>query len=157
VLVHAASIKAIGRFAGADVVCQQAVLDVNLVAAQLLTAGVLRRGLIGSGGTLAFVASLACFTGYPGAAVYAASKIGLAAYARCLGSGLATRGIHVLTIFPGIGARRRPPARAILRAVEARRRTCTPGARTRLLALLGRCLPGVASAVVRQRALRRRY
>jgi short-subunit dehydrogenase len=155
VLVHAASVKALGRFAGTDLACQQAVLDVNLVAAQFLTAGVLRRGLIGSGGTLAFVASLACFTGYPGAAVYAASKSGLAAYARCLGAALAPRGIHVLTIFPGIDARRRAPAHAILRAVEARRHTLIPGARTRLLALLGRCLPRVAEALLRQQTLKR--
>ncbi len=169
-LVHCAGISAVGRFAGVAPARQQAVIDVNLRAPLLLTAGALRRSLLARDSTLVFVASLSCFTGYPGAAVYAASKDGLAAFARSLSAALAPRGLHVLTVYPGPTRtaharryspdnrrehRRMPPERLaelIVQAIQTRRRSLIPGAGNRLFALAGRLLPGLTERAM-QRAI----
>lgn len=98
---------------------------------------------------------------YPGAAVYAASKDGLASYARSLAVALAPQGIHVLTVYPGPTrtaharryspdnsreARRMPPdklAAAVVRAVARRQRVLVPGAGNQLFAVIGRWFPGL--------------
>ncbi|MSQ20329.1 MAG: SDR family NAD(P)-dependent oxidoreductase [Betaproteobacteria bacterium] len=51
--------------------------------------------------SVVFVSSLSHFVGYPGAAMYAASKDGLAQYARSVGIALRATGRHCLTVFPG--------------------------------------------------------
>lgn len=91
---------------------------------------------------MVFVSSLAHFVSYPGASVYAASKDGLAAYARSLR--VAEPALHVLTVFPGLTrpaharrygpdnsreARRMPPeklAELIYRAVQRRQKVLIP-------------------------------
>ncbi|MEZ4606833.1 MAG: SDR family oxidoreductase [Deinococcales bacterium] len=55
---------------------------------------------LSKGSSLIFISSLAHFVSYPSASSYAASKTGLAAYARSLRIQLAPQGIHVLTVFP---------------------------------------------------------
>ena len=60
-----------------------------------------REGMIANGGRLAFIASLACYTGYPGAAVYAMSKNTIACYAKSIARPFANLGIKVSTVFPG--------------------------------------------------------
>jgi len=92
-LIHCAGISAVGRFAGSDLAAQEQVLDLNLLAPLLLTGGLLARRRLARNATLAFIASLSCFTGYPGASVYAASKDGVAAYARSIRVGLAAAGV----------------------------------------------------------------
>ncbi|GAB4215524.1 MAG: hypothetical protein OHK0022_55530 [Roseiflexaceae bacterium] len=172
-LVHCAGISAVGRFAGIPPARQQAVLDVNLRAPLLLTAGMLRGRLLTRDSTLVFVASLSCFTSYPGAAVYAASKDGLAAFARSLAVALAPRGPHVLTVYPGPTRtaharryspdnrrehRRMPPERLaelIFQALRARRRSLIPGTGNRLFALAGRLLPGLTEWAMRKTILDR--
>jgi short-subunit dehydrogenase len=171
--VHNAGINAVGHFGHLDPEQQQAVLDVNLLAPLLLTAGLLRHEMLASGATLVFMASLSCFVGYPGAAVYAASKDGLAAYARSLRIALAGQNIHVLTVYPGPTrtaharryspdnrreARRMPPehlAAQILVAVQQRQHVLIPDAAGRLFALLGRYAPGLAERVMKQTILNR--
>ncbi len=170
-LVHNAGISAVGRFAATALPHQQAVLDVNLLAPLLLTAELLRRDAFAAGSSLVFIASLSAFVGYPGAAVYAASKDGLDAYARSLRVALAGRGMHVLTVYPGPTrtaharryspdnrreARRMPPERLadeIVRAVNERRPTLIPGPANRVLALLGRYAPALADAMMRRALL----
>ncbi|HEU4326524.1 MAG TPA: SDR family NAD(P)-dependent oxidoreductase [Roseiflexaceae bacterium] len=172
-LIHCAGISAVGRFAGVPPAQQQAVIDVNLRAPLLLTAGALRERLLTRDSTLVFVASLSCFTSYPGAAVYAASKDGLAAFARSLGVALAPHGPRVLTVYPGPTRtaharryspdnrrehRRMPPeqlAEQIFQALQARRRTLIPGAGNRLFALAGRLLPGLTEWAMRRAILDR--
>lgn len=171
IFVHSAGISAVGRFASADLDRQQAVLDVNLQAPLQLTAGALRAGLVAPGGTLVYLASLSVFTGYPGAAVYAASKDGLAAYARSLRAALAGRGVQVLTVYPGPTrtaharryspdnrreGRRMPPerlAQLIFEAVERRSAALIPGFANRLIAAVGRLNPALTEELMRRTIL----
>jgi short-subunit dehydrogenase len=171
VFVHSAGISAVGRFAEGELGRQLAVLDVNLRAPAQLTAGALRAGLVAPGGTLVYIASLSVFTGYPGAAVYAASKDGLAAYARSLRAALAGRGVHVLTVYPGPTrtaharryspdnrreGRRMPPerlAQLIFAAVERRDAALIPGFANRLIAAVGRLTPALTEELMRRTIL----
>jgi hypothetical protein len=171
--VHNAGINAVGHFGHLALEQQQAVLDVNLLAPLLLTAGLLRHEMLADRASLVFMASLSCFVGYPGAAVYAASKDGLAAYARSLRVALAEQHIHVLTVYPGPTrtaharryspdnrreARRMPPehlAAQILVAVQRRQPVLIPGAAGRLFALLGHYAPALAERVMKQTILDR--
>jgi short-subunit dehydrogenase len=104
--------------------------------------------------------------------VYAATKDGLASYARSLSVALAPCGIHVLTVFPGPTrtehARRYSPdnsreekrmapealAEQIFQAVKRRRRALVPGLGNRVFAWMGFCVPKVAEAVMRRVMLR---
>jgi short-subunit dehydrogenase len=171
VVVHSAGISAVGPFARSDLARQQEVIDVNLRAPLLLTAGMLRAGLVAPGGTLVFIASLSVFSGYPGAAVYAASKDGIAAYARSMRAALRPWGSHVLTVYPGptrtAHARRYSPdnrregsrmpperlAALVERAVRRRQPALVPGAGNRLAALVGRLFPAVMEKVMRKTML----
>ncbi len=167
-LVQNAGISAAGAFAQLDLAAQHAVLAVNMYAPLLLTPLLLQRGMLARGSTLVFVSSLSHYLGYPGAAVYAASKDGIAAYARSLGVALAPADMHVTTVFPGPTRtdharryspdnrreqQRMPPAdvaQAILRAVVTRQRRVIPGASNRVLARLGRVAPGVFDGIMKQ-------
>ncbi|MEM7306816.1 MAG: SDR family NAD(P)-dependent oxidoreductase [Planctomycetota bacterium] len=168
VLVHNAGINAVGAFAESDLAAQKRVLAINLTAPLILTARLLEAGAVGAGGTIVFVSSLSRFVGYPGAAAYAASKDGLASYARSLSVALAPSRIHVLTVYPGptrteharrhspAGSseeRRMPPeelARRIRRAIDARRRVLVPGAANAFFATLGHVAPRVAEGAMRK-------
>ena len=171
VFIHSAGINAVGAFARSDIWEQRRVSSINLDAPLLLTAQLLRRGLFRRGSSLVFIASLSHFIGYPGAAVYAASKTGLAAYARSLSVALAPRGIHVLTVYPGptrtphaakyspdnrLESRRMLPemlAAQVLHAVRAKRRVLVPGWSNKVMALAGRLAPGLAGSVMRRAIL----
>lgn len=166
VFIHNAGISAAGPFERLPLAAQMTVLDVNLVAPMQLTAGLLRVGGLSRPGAVVFVSSLAHFVSYPGASVYAASKDGLAVYARSLR--VAEPALHVLTVFPGLTrpaharrygpdnsreARRMPPeklAELIYRAVQRRQKVLIPGWRNRLVALLGSLLPGLVEPVMRR-------
>lgn len=168
VFIHNAGISAVGPFVSTSLAQQQAVLDVNLQAPLLLTAGLLRQSQLAPGGTLMYISSLSHFVRYPGAAGYAASKDGLAAYARSLAIALAPRDLHVLTVYPGPTRteharryssdyrrehRRMPPERLaeqIFCAVLARRRTRIPGAGNRLFAALGTYAPWLTAFAMRK-------
>lgn len=173
-LVHCAGINAVGRFAHAELATLCAVLDVNLRAPLQLTRGLLAADKLRDGGALVFVSSLSHYVGYPGAAAYAASKDGVAAYARSLALALEPRGVRVLTVFPG--PTRTPHARAhappgaseagrmapervadeTLRALARGRRRLIPGWRNRLFAVAGRLAPAASAALLRRALLERR-
>ena len=176
VFIHSAGINAVGAFSHSDLSNQRAVLEVNLNAPLLLTAQLLRHNLLKRGSSLVFISSLSHFVGYPGAAVYAASKTGLAAYARSLSVALAPRGIHVLSVYPGptrtphaakyspdpsnkrLESRRMPPevlADKIFCAVRAKRPILVPSLSHKVMALAGRLAPGVTGAVMRRTILDR--
>lgn len=174
VFIHSAGINAVGAFTSSNPEEQRAVLEVNLDAPLLLTAQLLRRNLLKRGSSLVFISSLSHQVGYPGAAVYAASKTGLAAYARSLSVALAPQEVHVLTVYPGptrtphaakyspsgsderTEARRMPPdvlAQKIVDAVHAKRAVLVPGFSNKVMALVGRLAPGVTGAVMRRTIL----
>lgn len=168
VLIHNAGISAVGPFRGSNLARQQSVLAVNLVTPLLLTAALLRQNQLTGDATLVFLSSLSRFAGYPGAAVYAATKDGLAAYARSLAVALAPHGQQVLTVYPGptrtAHARRYSPdnrrearrmlpetlAAQIFGAVQAKRRNLIPGLANRSMAVVGRLLPRVAEWLMRK-------
>lgn len=172
-LVHNAGINAVGRFAAGDLARQQAVIDVNLQAPLLLTAGLLREQRLAQRATIVGIASLSNFVSYPGAPVYAATKDGLAHYMRSLAAALAGRRITTLTVYPGPTRteharryspassnemRRMPPERLaalIAAAVARRRRRLVPGTANRLAALLGRFAPRLAEWAMRKSILDR--
>lgn len=168
VLIHNAGISAVGPFATTSIERQISVIQVNLLAPLLLTAALLQQKRLAPRSSLAFISSLSHFVGYPGAVVYAASKDGIASFARSLRVALASAGHHVLTIFPGptrtAHARRYSPdnrneqrrmapeqlAQQILQAVERRQATLIPGLGNQLFALVGQWLPGVTAQLMRR-------
>lgn len=171
VFIHSAGINHVGAFSRTDLSRQRAVLEINLSAPLYLSAQLLRKDLLVRGSSLVFISSLSHFVGYPGASVYAASKSGLAAYARSLSVALAPRGIHVLSVYPGptrtkhaakyspdnsLESRRMPPdvlAEKIVRAVQAKRAVLVPGMSNKVMALFGRLAPGVAGRIMRRAIL----
>ena len=170
VFIHSAGINHVGAFSDSDLARQRAVLEVNLNAPLLLTAQLLRKNLLKRGSSLVFISSLSHFVGYPGAAVYAASKSGLAAYARSLSVALALQ-VHVLSVYPGptrtphaakyspdnsAESRRMPPdvlAEKIVRAVRAKRPVLVPGFSNKIMAFAGRFAPDLTGRVMRRMIL----
>ncbi|MBW7883343.1 MAG: SDR family NAD(P)-dependent oxidoreductase [Caldilineaceae bacterium] len=168
VLVHNAGISCVGPFVHSPIRQQRSVVEVNLLAPLALTANLLRQGGLAAGGTVVCVSSLSHFVGYPGAAVYAATKDGLAAYARSLRIALSSQGGRVLTVYPGptrtAHARRYSPdnrreqrrmapdrlAGQILAAVVRRRRILIPGMANQLSAALGYAAPTLMQALMRR-------
>ena len=165
-----AGVNATGLFEAIPATTQDEVLAVNLVAPMVLCAALVRAGSLTPGATLCFIASLSCFTGYPGAAVYAATKQGVAVFARSLRRPLGKRGIHTLTVFPGpldtphaarhappgtsarTAARRMPPdvaAGAILRRVGSSG-ILVPGTANKASAVFGTLAPEWATALMRR-------
>ena len=166
VLVHSAGINAVGAFEGTDLSRNLAVLEVNLRAPVQVTRALLASGSLQRGSSIVFISSLSHFVSYPGAAVYAASKDGLVAYARSLGVALKPQGIHVLSVFPGPtrtphaakyspdnsreAARMSPDvlAQKIVKAVENKRHRLVPGSGNKLFALAGTWLPATTERIM---------
>ena len=162
VLIHCAGINCVGPFVDSNIAAQCKVLDINLTAPLQVTAALLQTGAIARHGSLVFISSLSRFASYPGASVYAATKDGLASYARGLAVALAPQDIHVLTVYPGPTrtaharryspdnsreARRMQPARLaaeITRAVKHRKHTLVPGFGNQAFAMLGRWAPPIS-------------
>jgi short-subunit dehydrogenase len=163
ILVNNAGISAVGAFEQLDWQRQQRVLNVNLRAPiQITTANLLKPN-----GSIVFVSSLSHYVGYPGAAVYAASKDGLAAYARNLRIALKKQNQHVLVVFPGptrtAHASRYSPNNAreskrmssetlamhIVRATEKRKDKLFPGA-AGVMAFFGLWFPTLAERIMKR-------
>ena len=167
-LLHNAGINATGPFLQSDPREQARVTAVNLTAPLVLTAGLLRAGHLAQSSTVVFVASLSHFVGYPGAAVYAASKDGLVSFTRSLAAAFPPSVCRVLTVFPGPtrtghaarhspnnrhAHRRMDPthlARLIRRAVKERHSLLIPGAANVAAAIVGRLAPPLMDALMRR-------
>lgn len=78
------------------------VLDVNLSGAFYCARRALRRMIRAHGGRIVFVSSVGAFVGLPGQANYAASKAGLVGLARALAREVASRGVTVNVVAPGL-------------------------------------------------------
>ena len=166
--IHNAGISAVGPFVQSNLARQQAVIAINFAAPLLLTAGLLADGQMTTASAFVFISSLSHFASYPGAAVYAASKDGIASYARSLGVALAARQIHVLTVYPGPTrtaharryspdnrreAKRMPPSQLaahMLTALQKRRRQLIPGFSNRAVALISRLWPQPIEQIMRR-------
>jgi NAD(P)-dependent dehydrogenase (short-subunit alcohol dehydrogenase family) len=157
-VILSAGISATGRFETIPLDQHRRVTAVNLTGPIRLVQMLQADELIARGGRLVLVASLSCYTGYPGAASYAASKDGLAGFAHSIRGPLRKAGIAVQLVCPGpmdtphatryapegASAKGRlapePAARAILDA-PARRKVIIPGAGPKLAALMGQVAP----------------
>ncbi len=166
--IHNAGISAVGPFTDSNLARQRAVFDINLTAPLLLTALLLHQERIALGASFVFISSLSRFMSYPGAALYAATKDGLASYARSLAVAGVPQQHHVLTVFPGPTrtaharryspdnrreAKRMPPerlARLIFAAIQARRRTLIPGIANQTAAIFGKLFPTFAEQMMRR-------
>ena len=169
--VFNAGVSATGRFEAIPIEAYRRLMTVNAESPMVLSAGLVRAGLLT--GPICFVSSLSYFTGYPGAAVYAASKDALAVYARSVRKPFGRRGVSVTLACPGplrtdhaerhapAGAdagRRMPPdvaARIILDATFAGRRMVVPGTANRVVSLAGRLLPVTMTRQMRRLILDR--
>lgn len=80
----------------------QRVLDVNLSGAFFCARRALRRMIRAHRGRIILVSSVGAFVGLPGQSNYAASKAGLVGLARALAREVASRGITVNVIAPGL-------------------------------------------------------
>jgi len=171
VLIHNAGINHVSVFGKSDLDTQKAILRVNLHAPIHLTARLLEMDGLAEESTLVFVSSLSHFVGYPGASVYAASKDGLASFAKSLRVALRAKGVHVLTVFPGPTRtgharrhspdkqredRRMPPeilAARIYRAVMKKKGILIPGAGNKIFAFTGRFIPALTEKVMKKAIL----
>lgn len=169
ILIHNAGISAVGYFEDSQLAQQQRVIAVNFTAPLLLTRHLLAADALTPDGSLVFVSSLSRYVSYPGASVYAATKDGLAAYARSLAVAYPQR--HILTVYPGptrtAHARRYSPdnsnesrrmlpddlAGRIVRAVDKRQRILIPGASNWLFAILGRYVPALTNYAMKKTLL----
>jgi short-subunit dehydrogenase len=79
----------------------EALLDVNLKAAMLVTQAVLPAMRARGKGQIALISSLAAYFGLPVTPAYCASKAGIKAYGEALRGWLAPAGIRVNVIMPG--------------------------------------------------------
>jgi len=114
--VFNAGVSATGRFEAIPLDAYRRLMTVNAETPMILAAGLVRAGILA--GPMCFVSSLSHFTGYPGAAVYAASKDALTVYARSVRKPFARRGVSVTLACPG------PAAHRPRRATRAGRRGC---------------------------------
>lgn len=75
-------------------------IQLNLVAPMLLAREAIK-GMLGQGGNLIFISSVAAVTGLAGLSVYAAAKGGLVSFSRALAREYGERGIRSNCILPG--------------------------------------------------------
>jgi cyclic-di-GMP-binding biofilm dispersal mediator protein len=161
-----AGVSATGRFETLPLSAYRRLLTVNAETPMLLASALVNAGAVA--GHICFVSSLSHFTGYPGAAAYAASKDALAVYAKSVRRPFARKGVSVTVAYPGPlrtahAARHAPPganerhrvspeaaARRILAAVLAGQRAAFSGPQARSIAMLGRLLPDRMARAMRR-------
>jgi 3-oxoacyl-[acyl-carrier protein] reductase len=80
----------------------QRVLDVNLSGAFFCARRALRKMVRAHGGRIILMSSVGAYVGLPGQANYAASKAGLVGLARALAREVASRGVTVNVVAPGL-------------------------------------------------------
>ena len=167
-IVHNAGVSATGGFERLPDAAYRTVLTLNCETPMVMTARLLKAGRVAAGGRLIFISSLSHFTGYPGGAVYGASKDALTVYAKSIRAGLAARDVKVLTVFPGPlrtehAALHAPPQTSAARRMEpavladliigaARRgdRVLYPGLPARTGRLIGATMPRLTTRLMRR-------
>lgn len=96
-----AAVSATGNFEKIPLQVHQKLLRLNAETPMVMTAQLAAAGKLNANSRLAFVSSLSHFTGYPGAASYAASKDAIAIYAKSIRKPFSGIGVKVSCIFPG--------------------------------------------------------
>jgi short-subunit dehydrogenase len=142
---------------------------VNAEAPMIIAARLLGETALVPGAAMGFVSSLSHFTGYPGAASYAASKDALAVFAKGMRKAAKARGVSITVAFPGPlrtdhaerhapkgadASKRMDPDQA--REIDCGGRdigpqkTSIPGTPNRVFAAIGRLAPKPITLLMRQ-------
>lgn len=174
VVLHNAGINRFALFPTSNLADQEQVFAVNLVAPIVLTRELLSRRLLTKGCRLGFISSLSHFVGYPGSAVYAATKSGLATFAEGLSIAAREYGFSTTTIFPGPTKtrqafenspdnsredRRTEPAvlaDVVFRAMMKRKQTLVHGFGNRMAASIGLRFPSLTESLMRKALLKQK-
>ena len=166
-IIHSAGISGTGRFEEIPAEHHQRIMALNFEAPVQITSALLAADACAPKAKHVFIGSLSTFTGYPGATSYAASKDGLASFARSLNKSL-PRGSSAHCVFPGpmqtehaakyapdnsaeTVARRQnteDAANLILRAVTRGHHTILPSPSAKAFAVAGRLLPGLVETTL---------
>ena len=163
-----AGISATGPFEQIPFNAYEKLIAINLKAPLTLASSMVRLGLVETRGKIVFVSSLSHAVGYPGAAVYAATKTGIALYAKSIRKPFAKRGVGVLTVFPGPirtehaerhapagakAAKRMAPeklAKMIIKAAKGGKKELYPGSAAGLAKTLGGLAPNLMTKLMRR-------
>ncbi len=101
VLVNNAGVENTGMAIEADPEAGVALLHTNLVSPILIARAVAPKMVARGSGSIVNIASVASFSAMPLQAWYGASKAGLAMFSEVLRSEVRSRGVHVVTVYPG--------------------------------------------------------
>lgn len=101
-LVHSAGISRLCPVRLMSEAHLREVQTINVEAPVLLTQALLKRNLIGAGGSILFLASIAAHIGVAGVGGYSASKAALVALSRCLAMEVVKRRIRVNCLSPAL-------------------------------------------------------
>ena len=93
--------SASGKFEKIPLEVHQKLLRLNAETPMVMAARLAAMGKLNANARLVFVSSLSHFTGYPGAASYAASKDAIAVYAKSIRKPFARFSVRVCCVFPG--------------------------------------------------------
>ena len=167
-IIHNAGVSATGKFERIPESAYRRLLTLNCETPLVMTNGLLRSESVNPGGRVVFISSLSHYTGYPGGAVYGASKDVLTIYARSIRRDLKPLKIAAVTVFPGPirtehAARHAPPnaaaerrmepavlAAKIIRATRAGKSSVFPGMPAKGGRLFGLFLPTRATDFMRR-------
>jgi short-subunit dehydrogenase len=154
-LILNAGASATGKFEELPVDATLKLIRLNTEAPMALASTLLANNAIAKSGHIVLISSLSHFSGYPGAAAYAASKSALAVFGTSIRKAAKTRGVSVTIAYPGPlatdhAARHAPKganaksrmapdiaAAAILTDAKAGRKNAIPGLPNKVGALLG--------------------
>ena len=160
--------SATGKFETIPFKVHEKLMRLNAEMPMVIASYLAANKLLASNSSLVFIASLSHFTGYPGAASYAAIKDALSAYANSIRKPFFKLGIRVACAFPGPirtehAARHSPTnasadkrqspqsvAKTILSGVAKGQQNIYPSASVRMFALAGRLLPRQTSWIMRK-------
>lgn len=101
-LVHSAGISRLCPVRMMSEAHLREVQTINVEAPMLLTQALLKRNLIGAGGSILFIASIAAHIGVAGVGAYSGTKAALVAISRCLAMEVVKRRIRVNCLSPAL-------------------------------------------------------
>lgn len=167
-IFHNAGISVTGNFETIPPQVYSRLMTLNCETPMVMTSRLYQACCFRNGAKIVFISSLSHATGYPGAAVYCASKDALAIYAKSITKNLAKKNIAVLSVFPGplrtphaaryaprgakAASRMEPDvlARKILQALDQNRRVLYPGMAAKIVRVIGLLLPQTTTKFMRR-------